>query len=176
MRLPLILLALAAPAIAAAQPTQPPQAAAVPEDRMAPFRWLVGEWRGSGWMLRPDGTRHSFGSRETVSLKLSGKALLVEGLHHETGHPDRIVHDAIALLTWDNRARGYRFRTALANGMNGDFAVEPTADGFIWRIDAPGGTIVYTITNQGGEWVERGRRTGSDGRETDFFEMRLRRQ
>lgn len=175
-RLPLLLLALAAPSVAAAQHAghaTPPHAAAAGE-KMAPFAWLVGEWRGSGWFAGPNGARSTFESRETVTTRLSGNALLVEGLHHETGNPARVVHDAIALLTWDSRANGYRFRTALASGMGGDYPVEPTADGFTWRIDTPGGQIVYTVTHERGEWVERGSRTGPDGRAVDFFEMRLR--
>jgi len=173
-RLSALLLAIAAPAAALAQPAH--NAAPAPANRMAPFQWLVGEWRGSGWTLLPNGSRHTFDSRETVSLKLSGNALLVEGVHHESGQPERIVHDAIGMLTWDNRANGYRFRTALASGMSGDFPVEPTANGFNWRIDTPGGQIVYEIRYQDGEWIERGRRIGTDGRAVDFFEMRLRRQ
>jgi hypothetical protein len=182
-RLPLLLLTLAAPVAAGAQPApsgthaQPAQAA-IPgtASRMAPFRWLVGEWRGSGWTLLPDGSRHTFDSRESVSVKLSGHALLIEGKHYLSGQPERIVHDAMGMLHWDNRTNGFRFRTALASGMAGDFPVEPTANGFNWRIDTPGGRIDYTITHEGGEWVERGRRTGADGQAVDFFEMRLRKQ
>lgn len=167
----LMLAFVVTPGLAAAQPAP---AAAPAADRMAPFRWLVGEWHGSGWTLAPDGSRHTFGSREIVTLRLSGNAMLVEGLHHETGNPQRVVHDAIALLTWDSRANAYRFRTALATGMGGDFPIEPTANGFNWSIDTPGGRITYRITHENGEWIERGSRTGADGRAIDFFEMRLR--
>jgi hypothetical protein len=177
MRFMLPLLLATLPAAASAQ-QQPASAAPAPStgERMAPFDWLLGEWRGSGWTTLPDGSRHRFESHELVSTKLSGNALLIEGRHHEPGRPDRLVHDALALITWDNRASGYRFRSALANGMGGDFPVEPTPDGFTWRIDTPGGAVVYTVTHANGVWTERGRRTGSDGRTVDFFEMTLRRQ
>jgi hypothetical protein len=143
---------------------------------MAPFAWLVGDWRGSGWTSLPDGSRHRFGSRETVALKLSGNAILIEGRHHHEDKPDQIVHDAMAMITWDSRTKAYRFRSALANGQGGDFAMEPTPNGFNWRIDTPGGPIVYTVTHENGVWTERGTRTGADGTKVDFFEMTLRRE
>lgn len=167
------LIALAAPVAAAAQP---PASAPALSERMAPFAWLVGEWRGTGWIIQPDGVRHEVESRETVTTRLSGGALLIEGRHNASGQPNRIVHDAIALVTWDSRANAYRFRTALATGMSGDFAITPTTNGFTWSIPTPNGSIDYVVTHENGVWTERGRRTGRDGRAVDFFEMVLRRQ
>jgi len=176
-RLAALLLAatLAAPAAAEPAPKTNTNAVALHE-RMAPFGWLIGEWRGSGWTLTPEGKRHSFESHELVTPKLSGNAILIEGKHHEPGQPERIVHDALAMITWDSRANAYRFRSALAKGMGGDFSIEPTANGFTWSIPSPGGTITYSVTHANGVWTERGRRKAADGRETDFFEMTLRRQ
>lgn len=169
------LLTLLAPASVAAQPTAAPASASVLSERMTPLSWLVGEWRGSGWTLTPDGTRHRFESVETVTPRLSGNALLVEGRHHEPGHPTRIVHDALAMLTWDARANAYRFRTALANGMAGDYPIEVSPTGFRWRIDTPGGPITYLAELRDGAWIERGQRQGPNGQPVDFFEMILRR-
>lgn len=174
-RLAALLIVVTLPATAVALQQQPQVPAAGPADRMAPFAWLIGEWRGSGWTAGPDGTRRGFESRELVTAKLSGAALLVEGRHHAPGQPERIVHDAIAMLVWDSRAGAFRFRTALATGMGGDFPIEPTADGFTWRIDAPGGPITYVVTHDNGRWIERGRRTLPNGRSVDFFEMTLER-
>lgn len=171
---------LAAQPAAPAAPGEPaPQgkaSAAAVGERMAPFAWLIGEWRGSGWTFLPDGSRHRFESRETVTPKLSGNAILVEGRHYQEGKPEQIVHDAMAMITWDSRTKSYRFRSALANGMGGDFAIEPNANGFTWRIDTPSGPIVYVVTHENGVWTERGSRTGADGKSVPFFEMTLRRE
>jgi hypothetical protein len=169
----LALSALSAPAVAAAQPESVVRPTS---ERMAPFAWLIGNWRGAGWIILPDGTRHNVDSQETVTPRLSGNALLIEGRHNEAGQPDRIVHDAIALITWDSRANAYRFRSALATGMGGDFPITPTANGFTWGMTTPAGQIEYVVTYENGVWTERGRRTGPDGRTVDFFEMTLRRQ
>ena len=176
--LPLLLASLSSAACAqpAGRPRPAATSAAPLSERMAPFGWLIGNWRGSGWTLLPDGSRHRFESREIVVPKLSGNAILVEGRHYQPGAPERLVHDAIAMITWDSRTKAYRFRSALANGMGGDFEIKPTADGFTWRIDTPGGPIAYTVTHRNGVWTERGSRPGPGGTSVDFFEMSLRRE
>jgi hypothetical protein len=172
MRGALILIAamLAAPLPAMAQnaPTL--------SERMAPFARLVGEWRGTGWFITPQGQRAAVQSRETVTVRLSGNALLVEGRHSEASQPDRLVHDALGMIVWDQRQNGYRIRTQLATGMGGDFAIEPRANGFVWGMDTPGGRIEYVAEIDERSWVERGTRIMPDGRRVEFMEMRLTRQ
>lgn len=163
----LLLMLIALPASA-----QPPALS----ERMAPFARLVGEWRGSGWMMTPQGQRVEFQSHEVVTPRLSGNALLVEGRHFAASQPDRPVHDAMAMITWDTRQNAYRFRSALATGMGGDFPLTPRAGGFTWSMDVPGGRIDYDIALTDTSWHERGRRVLPDGRQVDFFEMRLTRQ
>lgn len=151
-------------------------AAASLSSRMAPLAPLVGEWHGSGWMLMPDGTRQAFESIETVTTRLSGAALLIEGRHFAADSPGRLVHDAIAMVTWDQRAGGYRFRSALASGSSGDFPLQVGAGRFAWQMEIPDGRIEYVAEFTSETWIEKGRRIGSDGRSVDFFEMSLRRQ
>lgn len=164
-----LMIPFAAPAALAA-PTQ------APSERMAPLSGLIGEWRGSGWTMLPDGTRSEFESRETVTPRLSGAALLVEGRHFPPGDPDTVVHDAMGMITWDARANAYRFRTALANGMGGDFAVEVGDGTFTWRMETPGGRIEFVTDFRGGTWREQGWRIAPGGERVQFFEMTLTRQ
>lgn len=170
------LLALMVPAAAAGQTPTPAAASPALSTRMAPLAAMIGEWRGSGWMMTPAGTRERFDSWERVTPRLSGNAMLVEGRHTAPGAPTQIVHDAMAMITWDSRANAYRFRSALATGMGGDFPLEVSPGRFAWRMDLPGGRIDYVAEFNGDTWTERGRRTGADGRAVDFFEMTLRRQ
>jgi hypothetical protein len=167
-----LLLAFASPAVA----VQPAASETALSARFAPLGWLVGEWQGNGWMMMPNGQRETFNSREIVTRRLGGNALLVEGRHTASDDPARVVHDALAMLTWDARANAYRFRSALANGQSGDFPVEVQPNGFTWRMDLPAGRIDYVIRNEGGAWVERGTMTPANGEAHPIFEMRLTRR
>ncbi len=101
-------------------------------ERMALLSKLVGDWRGSGWMIMPNGKRESFVSQEIVSRRLSGNALLVEGQHRSaTG---QLIHDAMAMITWNERTGEHRMRTALSSGFGGDFPLKVTPGGFTWRM------------------------------------------
>ena len=167
------LLAIVAGAPAMGQPADNAATAVTYSERMTPLSGLVGEWRGSGWILRPNGARETFTSHESVSPRISGNALLVEGRHRNDA--GALVHDAIALVTWDPRGGGYRMRTQLASGMGGDFPLEVRPGGFTWRIDTPGGRIEYIAEFTADSWTERGRQVAPDGRIADFFQMNLQR-
>lgn len=172
MRGVLFLIAMLLAAPAAAQTAPAPSLS----ERMAPFANLVGEWRGTGWFITPQGRRAEVISHESVTVRLSGNALLVEGRHFEASQPDRLVHDALAMLVWDQPRNGYRMRTQLATGLGGDFTLEARPNGFAWGMEIPGARIEYVAEVDGRTWVERGTRVTPDGRRTDFLEMRLTRQ
>jgi hypothetical protein len=141
---------------------------------MAPLQELIGEWTGEGWMMLPNGQRATFRSQEVVTSRLCGSAVLIEGLHRasDTG---RVVHNAIALITWDEPGQRYRFG-ALASGLNGDYPIELSPGRFVWRIDMPGGKMEYSADFTRDRWVEKGRRIGPDGKAVDVFGMTLTRR
>lgn len=168
----LAFLTAASPPTAAA--TEPAPVVAV--NRMAPLAELVGTWRGSGWIMLPDGTRETFESEEIVTSRISGAALLVEGRHWRPGHPETLVHDAMAMITWDAAAGAYRFRSILSSGRGGDFPLEVGDRRFTWRMNMPQGAMEYVSEFGGNTWRERGRLTLPNGRIVDFFEMVLTRQ
>lgn len=168
------LIALMLPAAAAAQPSAAAETPVLGE-RMAPLQAMVGRWTGEGWMLLPNGRRETFRSSETVTPRLNGAALLIEGLHRSAASGE-IVHDAMAMLVWDRQQNGYRMRSQLANGHGGDFPLTVTPTGFSWRMETPGGRIDYVAEVSADRWVERGTRTATDGRAIPFFEMSLRRE
>jgi hypothetical protein len=60
-------------------------------------------------------------------------------------------------------------------GMSGDYAVRPTADGFVWEIPAGPMTIRYTATFRDGVWKEVGERIAEGAPPVRFFEMTLTR-
>jgi hypothetical protein len=167
---------LIALALLFAAPLAPAAGEPASESRMVPLADLVGTWRGTGWMLMPDGTRTEFESQEIVTTRLSGAALLVEGRHWRPGNPNDVVHDAMAMITWDAAAGAYRFRTALASGRGGDYPLEVGDRRFTWRMVSPQGTTEFATVFGGGTWRERGRRILPDGRSVDFFEMTLTRE
>ncbi|MGH9659171.1 MAG: tetratricopeptide repeat protein [Bryobacteraceae bacterium] len=130
---------------------------------------LAGRWEGSGWM-QMGSQREAFRSVETVEVKLGGAALLIEGTHRDG---ERIVHHALAVLSWDNSTKTYRFRSQLATGQLGDYEAKAIDGGMEWGMSTPRGKMRYTIRIiDGKRWQEIGE-FDAGGTWRQFFEMTL---
>ena len=141
---------------------------------IAKLSMLVGEWRGSGWMMLRGG-KHTFTSEEKAELRLDGHALVIEGLHRDPG--GKVVHQAIGVLGWDAKRGEYRFGTALASGATGHHPGRIEDGRFIWTLAGAGPQRRFVIPlGDRDTWEEYGE-VSTDGGKTwrRFFEMRLQR-
>lgn len=165
------------PVAASAQPWQAPDRAAQAE-AMEAIAFLLGDWEGSGW-IRMGPERSEFTSSERVRGAAGGLAIVVEGVHRAQlpDGTEKVVHDALGVLTWSSETESYRFATKLENGLGGDYTARRTEAGDLeWAIPVPGREMRYTIHVEGDEWRETGSMS-TDGGETwtEFFGMTLRR-
>jgi hypothetical protein len=132
---------------------------------------LAGQWKGAGW-IQQGAKRETFTGTETVQRKLGGLALLVEGKFSNA--EGKVIHETLAVLAFDPKAKGYRFRTYLASGMSGEHDFKLLADGYEWGFQFPGGTVRYIIKTNNDIWLETGDFSGDGGKTwMKFFEMKL---
>lgn len=132
---------------------------------------LAGQWKGSGWIVLPDGKRETFTGMENVQRKIDGLALLVEGKF--SNGEGKIIHETLAVLAFDPKARGYRFRTYLASGASGEHDLKLLADGYEWGFQIPNGTVRYIIKTANDVWFETGEFSRDGKTWVKFFEMKL---
>lgn len=132
--------------------------------------FIVGNWKGTGWMMGRDGQKHNFIQTEKISFKLDSTAILIEGLGLDNG---KVIHNAMAIINFKKDSKSYNFRSYLANGRNGDFKAE-LIDGVLYWY--PNDNIRYIISlSASGQWVEVGEmKRGSEW--FKFFEMTLEKQ
>ena len=147
-------------------------------DEMGQLDFLIGEWKGEAWMQRGPGKPEYFVQTEKVTPKAGGKALLVEGLGRkklEDGTAGDVVHDAVALISWDKVKKTYRFDAHVAQQESVDTAIEVTAPNTaVWGFDTPQGKVRYTIRlTEKGEWNEVGEFSRDGTNWMKFFEMTL---
>ena len=130
-------------------------------------------------MAREGGQRVQTVMTETVEPKLGGTVLLIEGLGQtpaDGGGEPRVVHHALAILSFDPRTGGYQMRSHLANGLSGDFAVTLVEGGVSWSRTVPGGTVRKTARFTADEWHEVGEFSRDGATWTQVMELRLRRE
>lgn len=153
-------------------------APAPPEMKKLDF--LIGQWKGEGWMeLRP-GQRQTATVNESVQRKVEGTVLLIEGLG-TTRMPDKPeevpIHKAFAIVDYDVGTKLFRLRAYRAGTGAIDTNPQVGENNLIWGFkDGRGGEIRFTIRlNEKGQWFEIGEHS-SDGKTwRKFLEMTLTR-
>ena len=146
---------------------QPKQTDSVAKAEMAKISFIAGKWAGKGWMYVQGGSKETFEQTENVQIKLDGTVLLVEGLGKAGG---KVVHNALAIISWNKDKQQYNFRSYLATGREGMFAAELKGDTFYWY---PNQNMRYIIKlNEKGQWFETGE-MNREGKWMKFFEMTL---
>lgn len=172
---PALLAASSLPAQEAATTTEPDPAI----HAMAPLAWLIGDWRGEGWIQRGPEGRIEVVATEHVESALGGRLLLAEGLGRTKVHDGEgsIGHHAFGVLSWNPETETYAFDTYLAGETGVDALATIEDDVVTWSFDVPHGKVRYQIRQtETGQWHEVGH-FSPDGGTTwlPFFEMTLAR-
>lgn len=151
-------------------------------EMMKRLEFLSGQWTGGGWMMLGPGKKVTYTGTETVTSKLDGTVLVVEGLHRsvaEAGAPERVIHNAMGVISFDTETKKFKLQSYLANGRSATAEVEvPEKHSIVWRLAIPGmaGTSRYTIKiDEKGDWVEIGEFSMDGKTWRQFLEMRMHR-
>lgn len=137
------------------------------KEGLSQLSFLVGKWKGSGWMISQDRSRHTFEQTETIQFKLSETAILVEGLGTSEG---KVIHNAMAVITFNEKQGNFDFSSYLQNGQKGIYPGELANGIFTWQ-PTPQVRFVIQI-NEKGQWFEVGEYNTGD-QWYKFFEMTL---
>lgn len=166
-----IILAIPLPAGAQERPN-PAELMRAQRDAMAVLSRMDGVWRGPAWTILGDGRKHEITQTERIGPFLGGTVKVIEGRGYD---PDgKVTFNAFGIVSYDAATRGYSMRS-YAMGQAGDFVLEPTADGYVWKIPAGPMTIRYTAVIKDGAWREIGERLVPGKDPVQFFEMNLKR-
>jgi len=149
-------------------------------EAMKKLNFLVGRWKGEGWVQFGPGQRQMVNAIESVQPRLGGEVLLIEGLGKtktEGNQPEVTGHDAIAFLYYDAKAKIFKFQAHRAGGLAVDCEAKVTDRSFEWGFqDEHAGTLRFTMKlTDKGEWFEVGEMSRDGKTWHKFFEMTLQR-
>lgn len=145
----------------------------VAAEKMSKVAWMDGNWKGTGWYVTSTGERESFTIDEKAHLKLGGVALYIEGLGRDKN--DRIAHNALAILSYDDVAGKYRIHAITKEGRATE-ATPIVGDGsIVWGFAIPNrGEVRFTMKQtERGEWHEVGEFSRDGQTWIKFLEMTL---
>lgn len=147
--------------------TQSLESDSVSKSKISQLEFMVGNWKGSGWMMGRDDQRSEFKQTEKIQFKLDSTMVLIEDMGRSEG---KVIHNALALLTFDKEEDKLVFRSYLQDGQHGEFPAE-LIDGKLYCY--PNSNVPYMIgLNEGGQWIETGEFQRGE-QWTQFFEMTL---
>lgn len=151
------------------------------DDAMRKLDWWIGEWKGDSSIQMGPGKSEKTLQTERVESKTGGKTLLIQGTGKrklEDGAAGDVVHDALAVVSWDEAKKRYRFDAWTARDGYVEAWLE-AGEGHTakWGFDTPqGGKIRYDIDlTDKGEWHEVGQFSRDGNQWVKFFEMTLAR-
>jgi len=144
---------------------------------MKKLDWLVGSWKGKGWMQMGPQGRKEFTQTETIQSKLDGLVMVIEGEGKSKEH-GAVIHTALAFVSYDERTKTFRWRAFTAEGRQTDTEAKVGTNVLEWGFPiSQRGLIRYSIKlDVRGEWVEVGEMTQDGKTWQKFFEMTLQRE
>ena len=145
---------------------------AAQREAMAPLSFMDGVWRGPAWTILPSGEKHNITQTERIGPFLDGSIKVIEGRGYNAD--GTVGFNAFGTISYNPSTRVYTLHS-YAQGNVGDFALNRTADGYVWEIPAGPMTIRYTAVIKNGTWLEVGDRIMPGKEPVRFFEMNLKR-
>lgn len=156
---------------------QDPRALATQREALKKLDSWVGVWKGSGWTRFGAGNKEEFTITETVQSKLDGLVLLVEGLGKGTDAAGKelVGHQALAVVSYDDKAKQFRFRHYTAQGRFGESELKVTDGGYEWGMSPEGSPVKirFIIKLDGKKWQETGEFSQDGTNWVQFLEMNL---
>lgn len=136
------------------------------KSKIKELSFMEGNWKGTGWMMNSNG-KSEFSQTEEVQFKLDSTAILIEGKGISNG---KVIHNALAILTYDKNKEHYSFRSYLPSGMTAEFKAEIIDNKLYWYPNENVRFIVWLNENK--QWYEIGEyKRGEEWNK--FFEMTL---
>lgn len=134
------------------------------------LEFMVGKWKGSGWIMGRDRQKQSFKQTEDIQFKLDKTIIIIEGVGKTDG---KISHNPLAVISYDKQEKHYNFQSYMTDGRNGSFKAELIENKlYCYPMD----NFRYIIyINDEGQWYETGE-LNRDGQWYQFFEMILDKQ
>lgn len=139
----------------------------ISKSEISKLDFLIGNWKGNGWIMGRDRTKSEFVQSEKIQFKLDSTIILIEGLGKSNGI---ITHNAMAIISFNKEDTNYIFQSYVQNGQKGEFKGELVDGKFYWYLNENMRYIIWINENE--QWYETGE-FNREGKWYQFFEMTL---
>ena len=147
-------------------------------EEMKKLDFLVGQWKGEGWIAAGPGQRRTFNQTEVLQFKVDGAILLIDGLGKGkvAGKQEEVtVHSSFTVVSYDTKANVFRWHAYRAGGGWIDTEAKVRDKSLEWgsHDERAGDTRFTILINEKGQWFEVGENSRDGKTWQKFFEMTL---
>lgn len=147
------------------------------KQEMQKLSYLAGRWKGEAIARQRNGPDTKVAQEENIQFKLDNTLLLIEGTGRNPENTAEIVFNALAIVTYDEAAKEFKFRSHLKDGSTTDAYFNVVAENhFEWGFDVPNNAkIRYTIKldPKAKTWYETGEYSPDNVTWYPFIELKL---
>ena len=141
-------------------PTFAQQTEDAQKNALRKLSWLIGEWSGTS-EVNMGGKKSTVFVKESVRPSLDSTIFIINGRGTEKDsltNLDKIVHDAFAVVSFDESKNKYRWNAwRIPGGTYGELEIKIGINSFEWMTIVQGGQTRYkAILNEKGQWIEIG--------------------
>jgi hypothetical protein len=131
---------------------------ATSREQVQKLDFLVGEWKGKGWLYRLRDQKSEISQSTKVKIEPDGSALRIKDSKkfREANLLGAPVNFPETIITYDEEAKLYRLRSTSSKGRGNLFEVKLIAPRtFQWVFQTPDGSVRNTIeVTEDGQWHE----------------------
>src|SRR5262249_2097456 len=138
-------------------------AANLQSPEMKQLDFLLGQWKGTGYIQLGPNQRRTFTETESVQTKLGGSLVLIQGLgkaRMSGSDQETVAHNALAVVSFDNQPKAFRwraYRAEAASVQTVDTEAKVGDNRLEWGFKDMRGSIRFTIPlDKQGRWYEIG--------------------
>ncbi len=149
-----------------------------PAEELKKLSFLVGNWKGDGYLISSPTERKTFRMTQTVTAKLRGSLYLVDQSGLETGEgasKGNPMMESLGMVSFDVTRGGFNMHLRSQGGQPIEGEAKLEKGNFVWGYGLPdGGFVRFTSTVKENAWHEKGEITQDGKTFFTFMEMNLK--
>jgi hypothetical protein len=150
----------------------------VVKQEMQKLAYMAGRWQGEALIKRGNTPPEKVLQEENIQFKLDGTALLIEGIGRSPMTGNRVVFNALAVVSYNQHTKQFGLKSYTMEGNQTEAYFTVVKDNhFEWGFETPAkAKIRYTIVldPQQKSWIEKGDYSPDGSTWYPFIEMSLK--
>lgn len=147
------------------------------KQEMQKLAYFAGKWKGEANARQRDGSMTKIIQEENIEFRLDNTLLLIEGTGRNPENLNEITFNALAVVTYDEASKAFKFRSHLRDGKQTDAYFKVLGENhFEWGFDIQNNAKMrydIKLDPKAKTWLEIGEYSPDGAKWYQFIELKL---